>query len=185
MNEQKEIKRIIWLSKVLAVLLTILIIIEFMSCAKEAKAATITGETALAGFSLLNNQCIEQTGQTCYPEGISLLAEVMFHENYVNGEEVMYYTGAVVMNRVRSKEFPNTVKKVLYQNNPRQYSTTDKFFTKDIPESVYHLACKVAKGTSDVPSGVLYQAMFQQGKIWKAIPSSYSDEDIEYFCYGR
>lgn len=181
MNDRDE-RQLIFLTKLLLIGLIIVIITDLFSCSREARAAVITGEKPLAGFSLMQ----KETNYAVYPEGIELLAQVMFHENYVNGEEVMYYTGAVVMNRVRSKEFPNTVKKVLYQTKPTvQYSTTDKFFTKDIPESVYHLACKVAKGTPDVPSGVLYQAMFQQGKIWKAIPSSYSDKDVEYFCYGR
>ena len=180
MNRKNE-EQLIRLTKLMFIVVMVLIITTFVQCEKDAKGAVITGEKHLVGMPVY----LEQLEEPVYPYEIQLLAEVMYHENYVNGEEVMYYTGAVVMNRVRSKEFPNTVKKVLYQNNPRQYSTTDKFFTKDIPESVYHLACKVAKGTSDVPSGVLYQAMFRQGEIWKAIPSSYSSKDVEYFCYGR
>lgn len=172
MNNQNE-REIIRLTKWMILLLMVLIILTFVQCAKEAKADVITGEIPLAGFSLMQ----KQTNYTVYPEGIELLAQVMYHENYVNGEEVMYYTGAVVMNRVRSKNFPDTVKKVIYQNNPRQYSTTEEFFTEDIPESVYHLACRVAKGTPDVPFNVVYQAMFKQGSgVWK-------HESTEYFCY--
>ena len=177
----REEMQLVKLTKAMLILLIILIIVEMTRCVR-VKAALITGEKHLGGMSLM----LEQTDYRVYPEGISLLAEVMFHENYVNGETVMYYTGAVVMNRVRNKWFPNTVREVLYQTKPTvQYSTTHKFFKKEIPESVYHLAAKVAKGTPDVPEGVLYQAMFQQGRIWKAIPSSYSKHDIEYFCYGN
>lgn len=179
MNHKEE-RQIIFLLKIVGVLVIILIIMDIISCL-HAKAGVVTGEKHLGGLS----KAMEDTEYTVYPEGICLLAEVMWHENGCNGEEVMYYTGAVVMNRVRNKWFPNTVKEVLYQTNPRQYSTTDKFFTKELPESVYHLAAKVAKGTPDVPEGVLYQAMFKQGKVWKRIPSSYSEKDIEYFCFGR
>lgn len=182
MNRQEE-EQLIRLTKLMLIVVMVLIILTFVQCEKEAKAGIITGEKALGGASYWIDKYIEATGHSVYTESIDLLAEVMFHENYVNGEEVMYYTGAVVMNRVKHKDWPNTVKKVLYQKG--QYSTVKKFYTKEIPESVYHLACRVARGTPDVPETVLSQAMFKQGKIWKAIPSSYSSKDVEYFCYGR
>lgn len=53
MNEREEMRRIIMLAKFLAVLMIVLIIIEFVSCAREAKGATITGEKPLGGASLM------------------------------------------------------------------------------------------------------------------------------------
>ena len=178
MREERELIR---LTKWMILLMIVLIITTFFSC--DAKAAVITGERHLLGMPVY----LEKLDKPLYPESIELLAQVMFHENYCNGETVMYYTGAVVMNRVRSKRWPNTVKAVLYQRNPIQYSTTGKFFTKEIPNSVYRLACKVAKGTPDVPENVVYQAMFPQGAgVWKKEPSSYAPtKDFEYFCYGK
>ena len=156
----------------LALFMIVLLIGLICNQCQKVNATVITGEKHLGGFSKL----MEDANYT-YPDGILLLAEVMYHENYSNGETVMYYTGAVVMNRVNSKHFPNTVRDVLYQTNPRQYATTYKFYTEEIPESVYHLACKVAKGTPDVPYNVVYQAMFMQGSgLWK-------HESTEYFCY--
>ena len=82
------------------------------------------------------------------------------------------------MNRVKSPKFPNTVKEVLYQKKPIQYSTTGKFFTKEIPEECYEMARDIwENGTPDVPENVLYQATFSQGKIWKQLNG-------EIFCYG-
>ena len=92
-----------------------------------------------------------------------------------------YYTGAVVMNRVNSKYWPNTVKDVLYQKNPRQYSTTEKFFTKEIPEECYEMARDIYKnGTPDVPYNVVFQATFKQGRGDWIDPIN-----GEHFCYGR
>ena len=113
-------------------------------------------------------------------ESINLLAEVIYHENWFTDKEkkTAYWTGAVVMNRVKSPKFPNTVKEVLYQKNPIQYSTTGKFFTKEIPEECYEMARDIwENGTPDVPENVLYQATFSQGKIWKQLNG-------EIFCYG-
>lgn len=83
------------------------------------------------------------------------------------------------MNRVKSKEFPNTVEGVIYQTKPcRQYAVTDKFFSKELPQEVYAMADDILlNGTPDVPENVLYQATFKQGKIWKSLNG-------EIFCYG-
>lgn len=116
-------------------------------------------------------------------EDINLLAEVMYHENWNTDSEHLaaYYTGAVVMNRVKSKEWPNTVHDVLYQKNPRQYSTTGKFFTKELPAEVYEMAEDILKnGTPDVPYNVVYQATFSQGSGDWIDPIN-----GEHFCYGR
>ena len=111
-------------------------------------------------------------------EDVNLLAEVIYWENwYTDAEkETAYWTGAVVMNRVKSEQFPNTIEEVLYQK--KQYSTTKYFFTKELPEECYEMARKIlAFGTHDVPENVLFQATFKQGKIWK-------QKNGEIFCYG-
>ena len=154
-----------------------------LSFTSYSKAGTVTSEKPLGGLSFYLNQYAEETNQAYYPEDVELLAQVMFHENYSNGEKVMRYTGAVVLNRVAKHYADGTVKGVLYQKG--QYSTVPKFFTKEIPHSVYLLALKLVKeGTSDVPKNVVYQAMFPQGSgIWDQFPASYNPDHIEYFCY--
>lgn len=114
-------------------------------------------------------------------EEINLLAEVIYHENWHTDKEHLaaYYTGAVVMNRVRSGAWPDTVKAVLYQKG--QYSTTKYFYTKELPAEVYEMARDIYKnGTPDVPYDVVFQATFKQGRgDW--IPPI----NGEHFCYGR
>lgn len=122
------------------------------------------------------------TAATIYPytyKDAELLAEVIYYENWNTDKEkeAAYLTGAVVMNRVHSTEWPDTIKDVLYQRG--QYSTTKKFFTKEIPNECLEMAIKIlAEGTEDVPKDVVFQATFKQGKIYKVING-------EYFCYGR
>lgn len=112
------------------------------------------------------------------PDDVNLMANVIYHENwYTDAEkETAYWTGAVVLNRVKSDKFPNTIHDVLYQRG--QYSTTKKFFTKEIPKECYEMARKIlAYGTPDVPENVVFQATFKQGKVWKT-------KNGEVFCYG-
>lgn len=111
-------------------------------------------------------------------EEVKLLAEVIYWENWFTDAEkrAAYLTGAVVLNRVKDKWFPNSIKEVLYQKG--QYSTTKFFYTKELPSEVYDLARKIYyDGTADVPVGVLFQATFKQGKIYEIVNG-------EYFCYG-
>ena len=112
---------------------------------------------------------------------INLLAEVIYHENWHTDKEkrAAYLTGAVVMNRVNSPLWPNTVKAVLYQKN--QYSTTGLFFTKEIPQECYDMARDIYKnGTPDVPADVIFQSMNPNlgRKRFESING-------EYFAYGR
>lgn len=172
----REERQIIILLKILITLFLILIVIEFQSCVR-ARAAVVTGEKPLGGFSLMRQQVIDHGLALPEAEDISLLAEVIYHENWHTDPDHLaaYYTGAVVMNRVKSPKWPNTVESVLYQNG--QYSTTHKFFTRVLPAEVYALARQILKeGTPDVPDTVIYQAMFRQGsRVWKVV-------NTDYFC---
>lgn len=109
---------------------------------------------------------------------VNLLAEVIYWENWYTDteKETAYWTGAVVMNRVYSDEWPNSIHDVLYQKG--QYSTTKYFFTTKIPEECYDMARQILVfGTNDVPKNVVFQSTFKQGKVWK-------QKNGEYFCFG-
>lgn len=113
-------------------------------------------------------------------ESINLLAEVAFWENWFTDKEKLtaLWTMGVVMNRVESKQFPNTVKDVLYQRG--QYATTKYFYTKELPEECYEMAREVwENGVPDMPKNVLFQS--QQPHLgnghWKVLNG-------EYFAYG-
>ena len=109
----------------------------------------------------------------------NLLAEVMYHENWHTDKEHLaaYYTGAVVMNRVNGKNWPNTVHDVVYEKG--QYAVVPYLFTTDIPQECYDMATDILlHGTPDVPENVVYQATFKQGHgDW--IPPI----NGEHFCY--
>lgn len=111
---------------------------------------------------------------------INLLAEVIYWENWHTDKDkrAAYLTGAVVMNRVNSPLWPNTVKKTLYQRG--QYSTTKYFFTKELPAEVYDMARDIYRnGTPDVPADVVFQSM--NPRLGKKI---YESINGEYFAYG-
>ena len=130
-------------------------------------------------MTLVTTALILANGYT--EKDVSLLAEAIYWENwYTDAEkETAFWTGAVILNRTKSNQFPNTIEEVLYQKHPIQYSTTKYFFTKELPKECYEMARKIlAFGTPDVPENVLYQATFRQGKVWR-------EKNGEIFCYGN
>ena len=100
----------------------------------------------------------------------------MFYENWSTDKDHLaaYYTGAVVLNRVKHKWFPNTIKAVIYQKG--QYATTHKFFTKALPLECYQLAVKLLKeGTPEMPLSVIFQSTHKEfgSGVWKCINGEY------------
>lgn len=173
MNERQEFRRLEALAKLLLLVIIGLIVAELGSCAREAKAAVITGEKQLGGASLLMQMVIDKEGEIVNDEDIELLSEVIFHENYSLGYEVMLYTGSVVLNRVKNPYFPNTIKEVLYQKG--QYITTPKFFTKPIPKEVRDIALHLLLCGSQAPDKVLFQSTHKEfgSGVWKCIKGEY------------
>lgn len=154
----------------------------------KKKTEATEGSRPLAGLSLYLQKAAEQNVNILKillerwqqeQDDINLLAEVIYHENWHTDEErkAAYYTGAVVMNRVKSKNWPNTVKEVVYQK--RQYAVVPKLFTEKIPDECYQMAKDIYRnGTPDVPANVVYQATFIQGSGDWIDPIN-----GEHFCY--
>lgn len=95
--------------------------------------------------------------------------------------------GQVVLNRVASNEFPNTIYDVITQVSPAvQYSTykhvLDNMGNRDIiPQRCYNNALVALNGWVDCPDDVVWQANFVQGSsIYEEIHTSYS---VSYFCH--
>ena len=87
------------------------------------------------------------------------------------------YVGAVVMNRVRHPQFPNTLQGVIYARN--QYACVGNYwFNQYPPQECLDIARQLLEGeTFGVPSNVVFQAQFRQGKgLWKQV-------GVHYYCY--
>lgn len=94
--------------------------------------------------------------------------------SWISDEEQLL-VGNVVMNRVKSEKFPNTLKEVAFQNG--QYTCTiDGNYKRQPDERTINNAKKILNGERFCPENVLYQSNSAQGKIYKKIGST-------YFCY--
>lgn len=123
-------------------------------------------------------------------EDVRILTTVVCYEAGNTTEQLRQYVAQVVLNRVGDSRFPSTIKGVVEQKG--QYSTryTTLEAAKSVKSSTY-AACessakKAMMGKVNMPSNVLFQANFRQGKgVWQSVyfNSGYY-ASTSYFCYG-
>ena len=107
---------------------------------------------------------------------LMLLAKLIYLENGNNTDLAQLLTGNVVLNRVASSKYPNTIKGVIYQKG--QYSVASKI-SKTVPsDRAIKNAKRLLSGERFCPKNVIYQSRFKQGSgVYKKIKG-------EYFCYA-
>lgn len=109
-------------------------------------------------------------------DDLYVLSHIISAEARGESDECQLAVGSVVLNRVASKDFPNTIYGVVFQKG--QYSPTwnGSYYNEPTERAVKNAKYLLENG-SVLPSGVVYQAQFVQGTVYKKIGT-------EYFCYG-
>ena len=155
---------------------------------QAAKSTWNEAQKAIAGYQKLAQYS---------DEDIRILTTTVFHEAGHTTEQLRQYVAQVVLNRVEDSRFPDTVKGVITQ--PGQYST--KYATVEAANAIqatdskngtyYYGICEDSVKAAmmdqvEMPSNVLYQANFSQGKgVWKSVYfNSGWYASTSYFCYG-
>ena len=115
--------------------------------------------------------------ETKYTEyDFELLARVIEAEAGGESDYHKLCVGTVVMNRVDSEKYPDTIEGVIYQ--PGQYQcVTNSHINKEPSESSYEAAKSILDGRRMFRSSVVYQAEFIQGKVVEKVGNTYFCED--------
>ena len=115
--------------------------------------------------------------ETKYTENdFELLARVIEAEAGGESDYHKLCVGTVVMNRVDSEKYPNSIEGVIYQ--PGQYQcVTNSHINKEPSESSYEAAESILDGRRMFRSSVVYQAEFIQGKVVEKVGNTYFCED--------
>ena len=96
--------------------------------------------------------------------------------------DMMIGVGSVVLNRVASDAYPNTIYEVIHQTNPIQYSTASYLDSQVPTAEVEEVTDYLLRNGSQYPENVLYQANFPQGSgTYLTLTTRYS---TMFFCYG-
>lgn len=111
-----------------------------------------------------------------YSQELAVLSALVGAEVGDLSDDCQIAAASVVLNRINSPAFPDTVYDVVYQ--PGQYETVDNGKIENHPDdNVRKNVEYVLQNGSQIPENVVYQGMFSQGSgVWDII-------DGEYFCY--
>ena len=120
-------------------------------------------------------------------DDLYLLAKIITWECGPNWEDWgIMAIGEVVLNRVASPEFPDTIREVLYQTDPMQYQPVwEDGWEEYVPTERYvRLALRLLDGERVFGDPtIVFQALFPQGS---GIACAYHDYDLDndtYFCW--
>ena len=111
-----------------------------------------------------------------YYEELDLLARIIHCENSneVDGEPACWKTGSVVLNRMNSANYPDTIEGVLRQ--PGQYDCLKMLYKEEPTDIEYEVAAELLNSGSVLPPKVTKAAEFVQGEI-------HSEEGNTKYCY--
>ncbi|MBR3163805.1 cell wall hydrolase [Candidatus Saccharibacteria bacterium] len=154
----KNNERLMIAARLFLVVILAIILAAAGSCLRSAKAATGTEPPEL--FSV---------------DDILLLAAAMELENGCNSDLCLLYTGSVIINRVNSPRFPDTIYGVLHQKGQYAAWTLRHLDTVKISERTLSLALKLAMCGS-LDTEIIFQSMHPElGRVKYHI-------DTEYFA---
>lgn len=148
---------------------------------KEEMIQAVVDDDRTAGLTAQ-----EHLGGELFYDDLMLLAKIIACECGPRWEEWgIIAIGEVVLNRVASPEFPDTIREVLYQTDPIQYEPVwQSGWEEFVPSERYvRLALRLLEGerTMGDPS-IVFQALFEQGS---EVVLVYHDDDLDnntYFC---
>lgn len=112
------------------------------------------------------------------PHDLEILAHLLNGEAGADycSDGLIYYVGSVVLNRVASEYFPDTIEGVVFQDG--QYACTwDGNYDREPSERCYRIAEDLLLNGSLLPEDVVFQAEFEQGS------GVYAKVENMYFCY--
>ena len=126
-------------------------------------------------------QIYQQQEQEVDPWDRQLLAHVIYGESRGCSEKCQRYVGSVVLNRVASEMYPDTIEEVVYQTVPTiQYGcTVQPEFDEKPNETAYQIADELLRYGSVVPGNVVFQSEYVQGDVYAYIDGVYFCEGIE------
>lgn len=111
-------------------------------------------------------------------EELELLAHLIFAEAGSDwcSDKMQQYTGSVVLNRIKSKYYPNNMHDVIYQKG--QYSVVNSGAINKTPnQRAYDVAKFLLENGSVLPENVIFQSQHIQGD------GIYEKVQNMYFCY--
>lgn len=131
------------------------------------------------GYGYIKSEYLSDCEVTYTEEDLKILAMVLCGECQTSSDEEQRYVGSVFLNRVKSKDFPNTFIGVASdKKHGKQYSSWwDGNAFREIQQSNWDNAKWLLENGSVFPDYVIYQSKGKQGN------GVYLKTDVHYYCY--
>ena len=117
-----------------------------------------------------------------------LLAKIITHEAGAEwlSEEWKLAVGEVLLNRVASLEFPNTIEDCVYEKNQYANVTKEKFQNLLPKETEILLALRLLQGERYLIPSAVFQAEFKQGsEVYKVFKDPTKILSTTYICLSK
>ena len=140
------------------------------------KLAAVLLAVTLAGMGTVET---ETEMQAYTEEDLWYMSHTVQAEAGYCEREMQEGVASVIMNRVNSDLFPDSVMECILQ--PGQYATASYLSSQEPTEQVIDVCIDILENGSKFPENVLYQANFPQGSgTYKTLSTSYS---TMFFCF--
>lgn len=128
---------------------------------------------AAAGSCLRSAEAAGEEEKIFSVEEIMLLAAAMELENGINSDMCVILTGTVIINRVYSKNYPNTIKGVLFDKGQYARHTVENLYKVKVSDRVMSLALRVATHRPIDPEIVFQSQHKDLGKVKYIVDKEY------------
>ena len=153
-------------SKILRIVITFVITFVMMFLLQYKNVFAFELQVGAAKMIDGGIQVKEESEEQFTNEEIEMLQKIAIAEAKCDSPDGMAYVIKVILNRVESEKFPNTIEDVIFQDNPVQFSTVKNgSYSKAIPNEDSMKAYEIAK-TYDIDA--LYFESTSNENSWQS-----------------
>lgn len=148
-----------------------------MNVEAKEKSVYISGAGVTAHMNALRYAYLNEPELLTTEDEIDLLARLLTAEQGYNADEMDYYmTGSVIVNRIKSEKFPNSLYEVVFQSGQYQ-CVSNNHINREYDDVAWEVAEELLEEGTTIDERVTYQAEFEQGS------GVYKKRGRTYYCY--
>lgn len=143
----------------------------------NAGVSRVIAEDVRQAVNNAANEEVKEEENKINQDDVDLLARLIYAETNTLSYEAQSYAGSVALNRVKHKNYPDTLYEVVYQKGQYACVNDGHLENANPTDEQYKLAEDLLTNGSVLPDSVIYQSEFTQGS------GIYTQIGNTYFCY--
>lgn len=148
-----------------------------VKAAEKTNTYMVQGAGVTAHMNALRYAYMNEPELLTEESDIDLLARLLTAEQGYGADEMDYYmTGSVIVNRIKSEKFPNSLYEVVFQSGQYQ-CVTNGHIDREYDEVAWEVAEELLTEGTQLNERIVYQAEFEQGN------GVYTKRGRTYYCY--